>query len=162
LTIGPPGAGKTSFVSWELVHPGEVLPTQVLSPDALLFVGGRYAWSPGRTGRAWQQVKEDFARLLTTGRNIALDATFVRRRDRAPFVEAARAAGYEVVAIFLDVPVDLLIERDAGREGQDRSVGAEVIERMVAALEPPEWGEGFSEIWRVSSDGSVKRETARP
>jgi predicted kinase len=153
LTIGPPAAGKTTFVSWELVGAGLVAPTHILSPDALLFVGDRYDWSPGRVGRAWHQVKEDFERLLETRRPLVLDATFTRIRDRAPFVKAARAQGYRVVAIFFEVPSHLLLERDRKRAAGGRRVGPEVVERFLGELEPPTEDEGFDEIWRVGPEG---------
>lgn len=157
LTIGPPGAGKTTYISWELVGKRRVSPTGVLSPDALLFVGDRYAWSVGRVGRAWSAVRRDFTQLLATGRDVALDATFVQRRQRAPFVREARRAGYDVVALWFDVPIDVLLRRDREREGVARTVGREVIERMAAALEPPDPDEGFAEIWVVDAEGNASR-----
>ena len=153
ITIGPPGAGKTTFVSWALVAGHLVSPADVLNPDALLFEGSRYKWSPERVGQAWQKVKSDFKSLLSTGRNIALDATFVRRQDRREFIQAARAAGYTVIAVYFDVPAELLVERDRMREDAGKRVGVNIIHRFFTSSESPDPAEGFDEIWRIDQSG---------
>jgi predicted kinase len=129
--------------------------THVLSPDALLFDADRYAWSEARAGRAWKQVREDLARLLQTGRSVALDATSPRAADRAPFVRAARAAGYRTVAIFFDVPREAAEARDRDRPGKDRPVGPEVVRRIADEVVPPTGEEGFDEVWEVGEEGRL-------
>jgi len=155
LLVGPPGAGKTTFVSWELVGKGRVRPTDVLSPDGLLYADGRYEWTRERVGRAWAEVRGDYEALLATGRDLVLDATFVRRQDRRPWLELAREAGHRVVAVFVSVPSEVLVERDRAREEHGKRVGVTVIHRFWKALEPPELGEGFDEVWVVGEDGGV-------
>jgi predicted kinase len=155
LTVGPPGAGKTTFVSWHLVAQGRVGANYVLNPDGLLFDRDGYHWSPGRVARAWRQVRGDYQRLLETGRDLVLDATSVRRRDRRPYVEAALRAGYRVVAVWFDVPLPLLVERDGQREDHSKRVGAEVVRRFVDELEPPAAEERFDELWTVDAAGEI-------
>jgi predicted kinase len=163
LTVGPPGAGKTSFVSWSLVAAGKVSANYVLNPDGLLFDRHGYRWSEQRVTQAWQTIRVDYARMLAGGRDIVLDATSVKREERQPYVAAAVAAGHRVVAVWFDLPPALLVERDAARDDPTKRVGPEVIHRFVALLEPPTLAEGFDEVWTVAADGRVaERLTASP
>ena len=109
VTVGPPGAGKTTFVSWTLVAESRVSPNHILSPDALLFDREGYRWSKDRVGRAWRSVQSDYQRMLAAGRDIVLDATSVQRSDRQSYLQAAREAGHRVVAIWFDVPLSVLV-----------------------------------------------------
>jgi predicted kinase len=148
LTVGPPGAGKTTYVAWELVAKGAVAAADVLNPDGLLYEGGRYRWAPERAARAWQETRRAFESLLGTGRDLAIDATFVRREDRAPWIAAAREAGHRVVALHFDVAPETLIERDRSstREAEGKRVGVNVIRQFWQALEAPTEAEGFDEV----------------
>jgi predicted kinase len=55
----------------------------------------------------------------------------------------ARSFGYEVQALFFDVPLEVCMERNSRRE---RSVQEEVMRRMAEKLRPPSFKEGFSKI----------------
>ena len=153
LTIGPPAAGKTTYVSWHLISPGKVGASYVLSPDGLLFVGSEYRWSKARVGRAWQSVKADYLRFLAAGRDIVVDATFAERRDRRPYIKPARAAGCRIIAVYFDVPAEVCIERDKARLEHGKSVGEEIVRRYVEVLQAPDHDEGFDEVWVIGPDG---------
>jgi predicted kinase len=157
LTIGAPGAGKTQFVSWSLIAVGKVTSSYLLNPDGLLFEGRRYEWSQQRAQRAWSQMRSDFQRLLQSGQSIALDATLAQKRTRQPFIKAAQQSGYRVVAIYFEVPLDVLVIRDAQRKDYGKQVGQNVIRRFVAKLEPPKLEEGIDEIRVVGPDGNIYR-----
>lgn len=155
LMVGPPGAGKTTFVSWSLVAGGDLSPSYVLNPDGLLYEGMEYRWSKSRVARAWRRIREDYHQLLRTRRNLALDATNVQRDDRREYVEAASHAGYRVIAVWFAVPLDVLVERDAQREDAGKRVGEERIRQFLAAAEAPTAEEGFDEVWTVGPDGQL-------
>jgi predicted kinase len=55
----------------------------------------------------------------------------------------ARDFGYEVQAVFFDVPLEVCRERNRRRE---RIVAEDVMQRMAAKLRPPTFEEGFSKI----------------
>ncbi len=55
----------------------------------------------------------------------------------------AKGFGYEVHAVFFDVPVEVCVERNRKRE---RQVKEEVVQRMAAKLKPPSFDEGFAKI----------------
>ncbi len=153
LTVGPPASGKTTFVSWHLISPGKVGANYVLNPDGLLYAGAEYQWTKGRVGRAWHAIKVDYHRFLDARRDIVVDATFAERRDRQPYIEPARVAGYRIVALCFEVPLSVCIERDKERQEHGKSVGEEIVRRYVETLEPPSLDEGFDEVWLIGSDG---------
>jgi predicted kinase len=55
----------------------------------------------------------------------------------------AKSFGYEVHAVFFDVPLEVCLERNRKRE---RQVKEEVVQRMAAKLKPPTFDEGFAKI----------------
>jgi predicted kinase len=55
----------------------------------------------------------------------------------------SKSFGYEVQAVFFDVPLDVCLERNSKR---DRSVSADVMRKMADRLKPPIFEEGFTKI----------------
>jgi predicted kinase len=55
----------------------------------------------------------------------------------------AQSFGYEVQAVFFDVPLDVCLERNSKR---DRSVSEDIMRKMGEKLKPPAFDEGFSKI----------------
>ena len=55
----------------------------------------------------------------------------------------AQSFGYEVQAVFFDVPLAVCLERNSKRE---RSVSEEVMHKMAEKLKPPVFEEGFTKI----------------
>ena len=72
-----------------------------------------------------------------------VDATNLSPRERKQWIQMARGFGYEVQAVFFDVPVEICLERNRKRE---RMVQEDVMQRMAAKLRPPTFEEGFSKI----------------
>lgn len=89
--------------------------------------------------------------LLERG-GVIVDATNVKRRDRRETIELLREGGAEeIVAYWLDIPLEVALSRNAAR---DRVVPSEVIEGMYRrlALNPPTLEEGFDRIERITPD----------
>ena len=67
--------------------------------------------------------------------------------DMIPLGEACARAfegfGYEVHAVFFDVPLETCLERNRRRE---RQVPEDVMKQMAQKLKPPTFKEGFSKI----------------
>ena len=72
-----------------------------------------------------------------------VDATHLTRWERLPYIRLAQRQRCDIEALFFDVPVDVCIQRNRGR---DRVVPDEAILAMARTLQPPTEGEGF---WRV-------------
>ncbi len=63
-----------------------------------------------------------------------------------------KSFGYEVQAVFFDVPLEVCLERNRQR---DRSVSEDIMRSMAEKLKPPVFEEGFEKITvvRVKSAG---------
>ena len=55
----------------------------------------------------------------------------------------AKSFGYQVQAVFFDVPLSVCLERNSKR---DRQVTDEVMHKMAERLRPPTFKEGFDKI----------------
>jgi predicted kinase len=84
-----------------------------------------------------------------------VDATFLKRVQRAPFLELARERGIPVVLLDLTAPVEVLRERVERRRVERRDPSeatVEVLEHQLQAVEPFDAGE---EAMRIPIDSSV-------
>ena len=83
------------------------------------------------------------ARLIARRPLHYVDATNLTPHERASWVKLAKDYGYEVQAVFFDVPLDVCLERNRRR---DRIVDEDVMRRMAAKLKAPTFEEGFSKV----------------
>src|SRR4051812_30794425 len=136
LTIGLPGSGKTTWFKRRGVTP--------LSSDML-----RTILFDSITEQRYQGLVFSTLRSLLRARLIAkmpwnyVDATNLSPHERRQWIKMARGFGFEVQAVFFDVPLELCIQRNAKRE---RQVPEEVMRQMASKLKPPTFKEGFSKI----------------
>ena len=81
-----------------------------------------------------------------------VDATNLSIHERRQWIKMAKSFGYEVQAVFFDVPLEVCLERNSQR---DRSVSEDVMRKMAEKLKPPVFEEGFAKITvvRVKSAG---------
>jgi len=136
LTIGLPGSGKTSWFRRRAITP--------LSSDLL-----RMMLFDDIAEQRYQDLVFSTLRYLLRARMIArmpwnyVDATNLSPRERRGWIKMAQEFGYEVHAVFFDVPVEVCTERNARR---GRMVPDDVMQRMAGKLRPPTFEEGFSKI----------------
>ena len=136
LAIGLPGSGKSSWFRRNNISP--------LSSDlvrTLLFDDPHE--------QRFQDLVFSNLRSMLKARLIArrpmnyVDATNLTPHDRAGWVKLAKDYGYEVQALFFDVPLDVCLERNRRRQ---RTVDEDVMRRMAGKLRPPTFDEGFSKV----------------
>jgi predicted kinase len=136
LAIGLPGSGKSSWFKRHSITP--------LSSDmlrALLF--------DDPIEQRFQDLIFSNLRSMLKARLIArrpmnyVDATNLTPNERHSWVKLAKDFGYEVHAVFFDVPVEVCLERNRRRQ---RVVPEDVMRRMAAKLRPPTFEEGFAKI----------------
>jgi len=150
LTIGLPGSGKTTWFKRRGVTP--------LSSDML-----RSLLFDDITEQRYQNLVFSTLRSLLRARLIAkmpwnyVDATNLSPRERKQWIGMARSFGYEVQAVFFDVPLEVCLERNRKRE---RVVSEEIMRNMAQRLKAPTFDEGFSKIVvvRVKSKDSAAEE----
>jgi len=136
LAIGLPGSGKTTWFKRRGVTP--------LSSDLL-----RTILFDDITEQRYQGLVFSTLRSLLRARLIAkmpwnyVDATNLSPHERRQWIKMARSFGYEVQALFFDVPLEVCLERNRRRE---RTVQEDVMRRMAEKLRPPSFREGFSKI----------------
>jgi predicted kinase len=136
LAIGLPGSGKSS---WFKRHNITALSSDLLR--ALLF--------DNPTEQRFQDLVFSNLRSMLKARLIArrplnyVDATNLTPHERHSWIKLAKDFGYEVHAVFFDVPVEVCLERNQRRQ---RVVPEDVMRRMAAKLRPPTFEEGFAKI----------------
>jgi predicted kinase len=136
LAIGLPGSGKSSWFKRHNITP--------LSSDllrALLF--------DDPTEQRFQDLIFSNLRSMLKARLIArrpmnyVDATNLTPHERSGWIKLAKDYGYEVQAVFFDVPVEVCLARNQRRE---RKVPEDAMRRMAGKLKQPTFEEGFSKI----------------
>jgi predicted kinase len=145
LAIGLPGSGKTTWFRRRGVTP--------LSSDLL-----RNILVDDVEEQRYQGLVFSTLRSLLRARLIArmpwnyVDATNLSIHERHQWIKMAKSFGYEVQAVFFDVPLAVCLERNSKR---DRAVSEDVMRKMAEKLKPPVFEEGFDKITvvRVKSAG---------
>jgi predicted kinase len=136
LAIGLPGSGKSSWFKRHNIVP--------LSSDMLRSV----LFDDVREQRFQDLVFSNLrsmlkARLIAKRPTNYVDATNLTPQERQHWIKLAKDYGYEVHAVFFDVPLEVCIDRHHRR---DRVVAEDVMRRMAAKLKPPSFEEGFAKI----------------
>ena len=139
----------------------------IISPDAFLMgADGVYRWSPEAAAVAWRKAygalaattgeitmmcglpgsgKSTWAAAHDYERRVIFDAVLVTRTARGAVIRAAGAR--PVVAVHIDTPHEVCIERNAARSA-DRVVPADVMKRLIASFEAPTISEGLAGLIR--------------
>ena len=128
LLIGIPGSGKTTFYRERLFNTHVRLSLDLLKTrereSAIL--------------RACVSVRQSFV----------VDNTNVMVEERAPYIAAARAAGFRVTGYYFPSNVRRSIALNKKREA-GKAVPVYGVLRAYKRLAPPDFAEGFDEIFSV-------------
>lgn len=141
VLVGVSGSGKTSFAR---KHFGRF---ETVSSDYCRGLVADDENDQSATKDAFDVLNFIVGKRLAAGRLTVVDATNVQPDARRSLVELARAHDVLPVAIVLDVPENICVQRNAGRA--DRQFGAQVIRRQREQLRRSLRGlnrEGFRKV----------------
>ena len=124
--IGPTGSGKSHFASRHFK------PTEVVSSDACRAMVADDATDQAATPDAFALLNFIAATRLRSGRLTVIDATSVQPEARKSLVGLAREHDCLPVAIVLNMPESLCLERN--RERPDRQFGRRVVRQQAQQL----------------------------
>ncbi len=136
LAIGLPGSGKSSWFKRNNINP--------LSSDML-----RTLLFDDATEQRFQDLVFSNLRSMLKARLIArrplnyVDATNLTPQERHSWIKLSHDFGYDVQAVYFDVPTEVCLERNRKRE---RQVEEAVLRRMADKLKAPTFEEGFTKI----------------
>jgi predicted kinase len=136
LAIGLPGSGKSSWFKRHNITPlSSDMVRQILFDDA--------------SEQRFQDLVFSNLRSMLRARLISrrplnyLDATNLTPHDRHSWIKLAKDFGYDIQAVYFDVPLEVCLERNQRRQ---RVVSEDVMRKMAAKMKPPTFEEGFSKI----------------
>ena len=145
LTIGLPGSGKTTWFKRRAVQP--------LSSDMLRTILFDDIGEQRYQGLVFSTLRSLLrARLIAKMPWNYVDATNLSPHERRQWIKMAKSFGYDVHAVFFDVPLEVCMERNRRRE---RVVSDEIMTKMAERLRPPSFKEGFSKITVVRVKGAA-------
>jgi len=136
LAIGLPGSGKTTWFGRRGITP--------LSSDLLRNILFDDVEEQRYQGLVFSTLRSLLrARLIARMPANYVDATNLSIHERRQWIKMAKSFGYEVQAVFFDVPLDICLQRNSQR---DRSVSEDIMRKMAEKLKPPVFEEGFEKI----------------
>lgn len=144
--VGLPGSGKST---WTENFLKEKISSEVINMDNIRFqVTGNHS-DQSKNGLVAAKAMESLKKSMLAGvSDIIWDNTTLSVKYRKPLVSLAKENGYNAVAVFFQVPLEVAKQRNAART---RVVPVDVLDRMFASIAPPSLEEGFTEIIKVSN-----------
>ena len=150
VLIGASGSGKSTFAR------AHFAPTEVLSSDFCRGLVADDENDQSASADAFELLQFIAAKRLAAGRLTVVDATNVQPESRRQFVRLAKEHDVLPVAIVLDLPERVCVDRNAARA--DRQFGSHVIRRQRDQLRRGVRGlgkEGFRGVHVLRSEADV-------
>ena len=145
LLVGIPGAGKTTYANEYIKSNPNTIH---LSSDTIRAELYGDESIQGNPAEVFSLMQKRAIEALNDGKDVIYDATNITRKDRASIINLCP----KFVAIqcyIIWAPIETCIERDAARE---RTVGKEVIDKMLKRFQAPFYDEGIDEIVIIRPD----------
>ena len=154
VLVGAAGSGKSAFAARHFA------PDEVLSSDAFRALVSGDPANQAATRPAFAALHRAVVARLRSRRLTVIDATNVQPHARRALVARATEAGVPVVAIILDLPVDVVLARNAGRPGA-AAVPEPAVRAQLDALadtfaaDPALAWSGFAAVHRLRTPAEV-------
>lgn len=144
--IGPPGVGKSTYISKEGMK-------NVLSRDDILMAQGKKMglssyneiFSKVDQKLVNRELQSQFKKFIQDGKDFVIDMTLMNRKSRAKFLSQI-PKHYKKVAIAFETNLELLKKRNKMRANQGKDLPVSVLQRMLDNYEAPSENEGFDDI----------------
>lgn len=152
VLVGIPGSGKSTYAMNKHNNSSN---TVWLSSDAFreqLYGDAACQDSPGKV---FEIMQKEAVAALEKGFDVIYDATSITRKARAGILNIV-PKHVQKCCVVIWAPIDICIERDKARA---RTVGKEVIDKMLKRFEAPFYDEGFASITVHISDVHYNRKT---
>lgn len=150
ILIGPPGTGKTFYAEEYIKNNTNTIH---LSSDSIRAELWGDAAIQGDNNEVFSLMQTRAIDALNNGQSVVYDATNMTRKDRSYIINLCPKF-VKIEAHVVWAPVELCIKRDTKRE---RTVGREVIDKMIKRYQPVYFDEGVSEIKIIRPNGFVSR-----
>ena len=145
ILCGIPGSGKTTYAKNYIERNLNAIH---LSSDAIRKELYGDENIQGNPSDVFSLMQKRAIESLNNGYKVLYDATNITRKDRAGIISICpKFAQIECHIIW--APIEVCIERDAAR---DRTVGTEVIDRMLKRFQAPYYDEGINEIKIITAE----------
>lgn len=154
LLVGASGSGKSTFAKTHFLR------TEVLSSDFCRGLVADDENDQSATKEAFELLHFIAGKRMAAGRLTVVDATSVKREDRAQLVRLAREHHFLPVAIVFDLPERLCQDRNRSRP--DRDFGPHVIRNQTRDLRRGLRGmrkEGFRQVHVLTSPEEIEAAT---
>lgn len=150
VLCGVPGSGKSTYARNKVNNDSNIV---WLSSDAIrerLYGDANCQDDPGKV---FEIMQKEAVEALEKGFDVIYDATSITRKARAGILNAVPKY-VQKCCVIIWAPIDICIERDKARA---RTVGKEVIDKMLKRFEAPFYDEGFDTIMVHVSDVHYNR-----
>jgi len=144
--IGPPGVGKSTYVSREGLK-------NVLSRDDIVMDHGHkiglknynLIFSKVDQNLINKELNNKFKKFINRGESFVIDMTLMNRKSRSKFLSQI-PKHYKKIAIAFETNLDTLKKRNLLRAEQGKNLPISIISDMLSKYEPPSETEGFDDI----------------
>lgn len=159
ILSGPPASGKSTWIKNNLSKLGKD-ETRVISRDEIRFF---LVKEDEPYFSREKEVYTEFIRLIKKYinmpevNNIIVDATHLNSFSRNKLFRSIGTdmMNVDLYAIAFELPLDILLERNAGRKGRE-FVPETAIKNMYNSYSRPKLDEGFKEIYVYNENGLEK------
>jgi predicted kinase len=136
ITVGLPGSGKSTYLAR--------LGVNAIASDEMRRLLADDPTDQSIHRRVFAAIRYLVRERLALRRPVTyVDATNLTRWERLQYIRLGQLYDAEVEAIFFDVPVDICVQRNAGRQ---RTVPEQVVREMAVRLQPPKVEEGLARV----------------
>lgn len=145
LLVGIPGSGKSTYAKNYIK---QNVNTIHLSSDGIRAELYGDESIQGNPGDIFSLMQRRAVEALNNGKDVIYDATNITRKDRSCIINICPKF-IKIECHIIWAPIEECIKRDATR---DRTVGKEVIDKMLKKFQAPYYDEGIDEIKIVRPD----------